>query len=99
MIDIAVDEVEAKDYKETEDPRKVRSEKAGRGPLAAGWQQSASPIMTCYKMVTAEYKQWGLQTRVENLIVTVCVPPRCVSVCVCVVVAMWSGEFVEWSEE
>lgn len=70
FIDIAVDQVEKKDYKEAEDPTLFRSQKTGRGPLAKNWQDAAAPIMTAYKLVVAEFKQWGLQTKVENNIVT-----------------------------
>lgn len=28
----------------------------------------ASPVMTCYKLVSADFKWFGLQNRVENLI-------------------------------
>jgi hypothetical protein len=27
-----------------------------------------NPVMTCYKLVTVEFKWFGLQTRVENFI-------------------------------
>lgn len=37
-IDIANDPVKASDYKEEWDPMKVRSEKAGRGPLSKNWR-------------------------------------------------------------
>lgn len=71
-IDIAADQVEKKDYKESEDPTKVRSEKTSRGPLVAksGWQNTTEPVMCAYKLVVAEFKQWGLQNKVENNIVT-----------------------------
>ena len=37
-IDIANDPVKSSDYKEEWDPTKIRSEKAGRGPLARNWR-------------------------------------------------------------
>jgi len=65
-IDIANDRVAPNDYKEDEDPTKVRSTKARRGPLTAHWKTSTKPLMTIYKVVTAEFKWLGLQDRVEN---------------------------------
>jgi len=65
-IDIAADAVTRKDYKETEDPAKFTSEKTGRGPLTGDWKQSTKPLMTCYKLVTVEFKWFGLQTKVES---------------------------------
>jgi len=49
-IDIAVDQVDPKDYKPEEDPTKFHSEKSGRGPLEKGWQEKQQPIMTAYKL-------------------------------------------------
>ncbi|XP_018907880.1 phosphatidylinositol transfer protein alpha isoform isoform X1 [Bemisia tabaci] len=68
MIDIGNDPVPPGDYKETEDPKKFKSQKTGRGPLVGKWQDSSDPIMTCYKLVTVEFKWFGLQNRVENFI-------------------------------
>lgn len=56
------------DYKESEDPSKFKSEKTGRGPLVGKWQQTSNPVMTCYKLVTVEFKWFGLQTKVESMI-------------------------------
>ncbi|XP_017301021.2 phosphatidylinositol transfer protein alpha isoform [Diaphorina citri] len=67
-IDIGNDPVSAGDYKETEDPAKFKSEKTGRGPLTGNWIEKANPVMTCYKLVTAEFKWFGFQGRVENFI-------------------------------
>eukprot|EP01134_Creolimax_fragrantissima_P001461 CFRG1461T1 len=67
-IDIAVDKVPSADYTKEEDPALVKSTVTGRGPLRKGWQSSANPIMTSYKLVTCEFKWWGLQSRVEKLI-------------------------------
>lgn len=67
-IDIANDTVEARDYKETEDPTKYHSLKTGRGPLQGDWKKSVTPVMCCYKLVTAHFKWLGLQDRVENFI-------------------------------
>lgn len=69
VLDIAMDKIKKEDYKESEDPTLVRSEKANRGPLQEGWQKTANPIMTCYKLVTVEFKMFGLQSRVEQFMV------------------------------
>jgi len=68
MIDIASDPVSPSDYKATEDPSKFRSVKSKRGPLVGKWQGMVDPVMTCYKLVTVEFKWFGLQNRVENFI-------------------------------
>eukprot|EP00088_Acartia_fossae_P001357 TRINITY_DN10521_c0_g1_i1.p1 TRINITY_DN10521_c0_g1~~TRINITY_DN10521_c0_g1_i1.p1 ORF type:complete len:272 (-),score=31.76 TRINITY_DN10521_c0_g1_i1:174-989(-) len=67
-MDIANDTVLAGDYKTDEDPTKYKSEKTGRGPLTGNWKESVSPVMTAYKLVTIQFKWWGLQDRVENFI-------------------------------
>jgi len=66
-IDIAAEEVDKKDYKKEEDPVLVRSEKANRGPLTEGWKEK-TPLMTCYKLVTVEFKMFGFQTKVEKFL-------------------------------
>ncbi|XP_066924136.1 phosphatidylinositol transfer protein alpha isoform-like [Clytia hemisphaerica] len=69
-IDIANDKCDTRDYKETEDPTKFKSEKTGRGPLqGAGWEKKQDPVMTCYKLYHIEFKWMGLQSVVENMIV------------------------------
>jgi len=69
FIDIS-DKIEDKNkYKKEEDPTLVHSEKAGRGPLTEGWQQK-KPLMCCYKLVTAEFKKFGLQGMVESFLMT-----------------------------
>lgn len=68
-IDIANDPVLPADYKELEDPKKFKSQKTGRGPLVgADWMKKVDPVMTCYKLVTCEFKWFGLQTRIEQFI-------------------------------
>lgn len=68
-IDIANDPVLPSDYKEAEDPKKFKSQKTGRGPLVeADWQKKVTPVMTCYKLVTCEFKWFGLQGRLESFI-------------------------------
>ena len=67
-IDIANDKVEQKDYKGDEDPQKFNSSKTGRGPLTTpNWRDEVDPVMTCYKLVTIEFKWFGLQNKVESL--------------------------------
>lgn len=67
-IDISNDQVAASDYKKDEDPSSFKSKKTNRGPLVGNWIEKVDPVMTCYKLVTAEFKWFGLQTRVENII-------------------------------
>uniref|UniRef100_A0A3B3QFI2 Phosphatidylinositol transfer protein alpha isoform n=1 Tax=Paramormyrops kingsleyae TaxID=1676925 RepID=A0A3B3QFI2_9TELE len=72
-LDIADrNQVDAKDYKPEEDPASFKSVKTGRGPLDADWQKELSttdcPYMCAYKLVTVQFKWWGLQNRVENFI-------------------------------
>ncbi|XP_030373894.1 phosphatidylinositol transfer protein beta isoform isoform X2 [Scaptodrosophila lebanonensis] len=67
-IDIANDPVLPADYKAEEDPTLYQSKKTGRGPLTGDWKNHVNPVMTCYKLVTCEFKWFGLQTRVENFI-------------------------------
>ena len=55
------------DYNLATDPKKWKSTKTGRGPLAPGWHMSTTaPVMCAYKLVTIEFKWWGLQTRIEK---------------------------------
>ncbi|XP_037778765.1 phosphatidylinositol transfer protein beta isoform-like [Penaeus monodon] len=68
-VDIVNDPIRPEDYKEEEDPTLFRSRKTGRGPLSGtAWWTSAEPVMTCYKLVTCEFKWFGLQTRIEKYI-------------------------------
>ncbi|KAJ1933412.1 hypothetical protein EC988_009127, partial [Linderina pennispora] len=70
FVDVANDhEINSSAYKKEEDPKLFKSKKTGRGPLtAADWRQTCEPVMTCYKLVTAEFKWFGLQTAVEAFI-------------------------------
>eukprot|EP01133_Synstelium_polycarpum_P015139 gene15139-17918_t len=64
--------IDKKEYKPEEDPTLVRSEKANRGPLKHGeWRDNTTPIMCCYKLVTVEFKWFGLQTKVENFMMKI----------------------------
>lgn len=68
FIDIANDPVAPGDYKDDEDPTKFKSAKTGRGPLVGtNWKYNVKPVMTCYKLVTVEFKWFGLQVRASNL--------------------------------
>jgi len=70
-IDIAHDKVSPNDYKPDEDPKKFKSTKTERGPLESKtWRQEVDPVMTCYKLVTVEFKWFGLQNKVEGFIGT-----------------------------
>ncbi|CAK1551088.1 unnamed protein product [Leptosia nina] len=68
FLDIAYDEIKPHHYKETEDPKLFKSEKTGRGPLTEGWRDNHKPIMCCYKLVSAKFEVWGLQTKVEDYV-------------------------------
>lgn len=68
LIDIANDSISNSDYKASEDPKTFKSQKTGRGPLNGNWMQSVQPVMCAYKLVTVEFKWFGLQNRVENFI-------------------------------
>lgn len=48
---------------------RFKSKKTGRGPLVGpDWKQDVQPVMTCYKLVTCEFKWFGFQSRVESFI-------------------------------
>ena len=68
QLDIANDPVNASDYKDDTDPKLFKSAKTGRGPLNGRWQDAVSPVMCAYKLVTVEFKWWGLQGRIEKFI-------------------------------
>lgn len=67
-IDISNDGVSSSDYKKEEDPSIFKSKKTNRGPLVGNWIEKVDPVMTCYKLVTAEFKWFGLQNKVESII-------------------------------
>jgi len=70
-INIA-DPVSRSDYKPEDDPEKFKSTKTGRGPLLASeqWQKTCQPYMCCYKLVREKFKWFGIQGRVESLIMS-----------------------------
>lgn len=66
IIDIS-DPVPDSDYKADEDPAIFKSTKTGRGPLQRGsWYKKQRPLICCYKLVSLEFKVFGLQTKSEN---------------------------------
>lgn len=67
-IDIANDPIQPNDYILEEDPAKFLSQKTGRGNLGKDWISTTQPVMTCYKLVTVEFKWFGLQKRIESFI-------------------------------
>jgi hypothetical protein len=66
-IDIAAP-VPAKNYVAAEDPTLYQSVKTGRGRLQPDWLKHTQPIMTCYKLVQADFRYWGLQGSIENVV-------------------------------
>ena len=68
VIDLASDAILSQDITPDTDPRTFTSEKTGRGPLKEGWVQSQTPVMCCYKLVRCEFKWFGLQEKVESMI-------------------------------
>lgn len=68
VVDIAIDEVTPKNYKEEEDLRMFVSKKTGRGPLKEGWRDMNSPVMCSYKAVIVSFEVWGFQSRVEDFV-------------------------------
>ncbi|CAG0878626.1 unnamed protein product [Darwinula stevensoni] len=68
LIDIANDFVLPGDYDPKEDPTIFQSVKTGRGPLVGKWMETTKPLMTCYKLVTCEFKWWGFQGKIESFL-------------------------------
>lgn len=69
LIDIANDPVSPKDYKSHEDPKIFKSESLNRGPLLGNdWIKTCEPVMCAYKLITVEFKWFGIQGRTENFI-------------------------------
>ncbi|KDO26469.1 hypothetical protein SPRG_08272 [Saprolegnia parasitica CBS 223.65] len=50
------------------DPSTYVCGKTGRGPLAAGWVTSATPIMTCYKLLRVKFDYLGLEKKMQQFI-------------------------------
>lgn len=53
------------------DTSTFHSEVTERGPLRRGWQDEVKPMMCCYKLVTVNFKYFGLQTKVESALIDV----------------------------
>jgi hypothetical protein len=68
-LDIAGDKVN--DNPEELEPSIFLSERTKRGKLQGEWWRDHSPIMCCYKLVTIKFQVFGLQTRVEDIIMRV----------------------------
>jgi hypothetical protein len=66
IINVSSDVLPEHKYKESEDPKTVKSLKTSRGPLLENWQKNSTPIMCSYKIVKVKFEVWGLQTRVES---------------------------------
>mmetsp|Transcript_78939 Transcript_78939/g.118647 ORF Transcript_78939/g.118647 Transcript_78939/m.118647 type:complete len:251 (-) Transcript_78939:36-788(-) len=52
------------------DPTTFKSEKTGRGNLQSGFEKDANPIMCAYKLITVDFRYFGLQTKMENFILS-----------------------------
>eukprot|EP01105_Mastigella_eilhardi_P005949 TRINITY_DN17602_c0_g1_i1.p1 TRINITY_DN17602_c0_g1~~TRINITY_DN17602_c0_g1_i1.p1 ORF type:complete len:373 (-),score=105.89 TRINITY_DN17602_c0_g1_i1:91-1170(-) len=69
VVDVVADPIDAGKYKPEEDPTLYHSKKANRGPWTKDWlKHDPKPVMTSYKLCIVEFKWWGLQTKVEQLI-------------------------------
>jgi hypothetical protein len=69
LLDIMEQDKEDKDYAEKYDPVGYKSELTGRGPLGKDWMETTKPVMCCYKLIKADVKIWGIQTKTENTII------------------------------
>lgn len=52
------------------DLQSFTSAKSGRGPLISGWEETSSPVMTAYKVVTVDVPYWGWGFRAEKTILS-----------------------------
>ncbi|XP_041482926.1 phosphatidylinositol transfer protein alpha isoform-like [Lytechinus variegatus] len=68
-IDIVNDPVSSADYSEETDPTKVRLEKINCGPLTSDWKEKETKFMTLYLFEEIEFKWWGLQTKVQSVMI------------------------------
>jgi len=68
-LDIVSYRIDSRDYDESEDPTNFKSVKTGRGPLQKGWSQTHEPLLRVYKSYDIVFKWWGIQEKVERLIV------------------------------
>lgn len=68
-IDIAGDKIA--DNPPHREPSTFLSEKTKRGNLSGEWWKGHDPIMCCYKLVNIKFQVFGLQGRVEDVIMRV----------------------------
>ncbi|XP_065663446.1 membrane-associated phosphatidylinositol transfer protein 2 isoform X2 [Hydra vulgaris] len=74
FVDPVSDVFPEKDYKKEEDPLFYVSKKTQRGPLNENWLadykngNSKSPVMCAYKLISVEFKYWGMQSKIEHFI-------------------------------
>ncbi|KAK0048501.1 cytoplasmic phosphatidylinositol transfer protein 1 [Biomphalaria pfeifferi] len=66
FVDIVLDPLPAKHYKESEDLTRFKSIKTDRGPLQKNWASDSSPVMCSYKCVKVKFEVFGLQGKVES---------------------------------
>ena len=71
VINVDISTRRANDVKPKYDPSEFLSESTGRGPIKPGWDKTTDPVMCCYKLVTLKFQVFGLQTKVEDLILKV----------------------------
>lgn len=65
-LDIACESKEVPMESVAENPTLFKSSKTGRGPLSKNFATSCVPVMTCYKVVTVQFKIFPVQSRVES---------------------------------
>ncbi|KAJ7559951.1 hypothetical protein O6H91_04G108100 [Diphasiastrum complanatum] len=71
MVDIGSDATDYWSYMiggPSVDLRTLISKKTGRGLLSAGWQDTCTPVMTAYKLVTVDAPYWGFGYQLEQAI-------------------------------
>jgi len=74
LIDPVKDPFPSNYYKKEEDPKIFASEKTKRGPLTEDWLDAyekdvtKQPIMCAYKLISVEFKYWGIQSKIEQFI-------------------------------
>lgn len=64
MLDIASESSQVP-MEQGEDPTAFASVTTRRGPLRPGFAATCTPVMTCYKVVTVQFRIFPLQSRVE----------------------------------
>ena len=70
VVDIVNDKCSPSDYRADEDPTKFKSKKTGIGALQEGdWKSTQDHVMTCYKLYRIKFQYFGLQSKVQTMIV------------------------------